>query len=110
MSQVNEGGTETGAAAHCASYYAATANDDARYPALRGDHRTDVCVIGAGFTGLGASAQYARARPATTAPPTTVAGPRRAGRSPDERSRRAGKSRQQPRQRHLPEGNFASKA
>ncbi len=52
MNQVNEGGTETAAPAHCASYYAATANDGARYPALRGDHRTDVCVIGAGFTGL----------------------------------------------------------
>jgi len=37
---------------HCPSYYAATRNDDTRYAPLRGDHRADVCVIGAGFTGI----------------------------------------------------------
>lgn len=37
---------------HCSSYYAATSNDDSHYAALAGDHRTDVCVVGAGFTGL----------------------------------------------------------
>ena len=34
------------------SYYAATVNDDTNYDALRGDVRADVCVIGAGFTGI----------------------------------------------------------
>ncbi|MDH3991264.1 MAG: FAD-binding oxidoreductase [Gammaproteobacteria bacterium] len=42
----------TSAEQHCPSYYAATCNDDAVYPPLRGDHRADVCVIGAGFTGI----------------------------------------------------------
>jgi len=37
---------------HCSSYYAATRNDDAEYPSLSGDTETDVCVIGAGFTGI----------------------------------------------------------
>ncbi len=37
---------------HTRSYYAATANDNTRYPILRGDIRSDVCVIGAGFTGV----------------------------------------------------------
>jgi glycine/D-amino acid oxidase-like deaminating enzyme len=37
---------------HTASYYAATANDDTTYEPLREDVRTDVCVIGAGFTGV----------------------------------------------------------
>lgn len=37
---------------HTASYYAASANDDTTYEPLRGDARADVCVIGAGFTGL----------------------------------------------------------
>jgi glycine/D-amino acid oxidase-like deaminating enzyme len=37
---------------HCPSYYAATRNDDASYAPLRGNQRADVCVIGAGFTGI----------------------------------------------------------
>ncbi|MFT4614423.1 MAG: gamma-glutamylputrescine oxidase [Bacteroidia bacterium] len=37
---------------HCPSYYAATRNDAAQYPPLVGSSTTDVCVIGAGFTGL----------------------------------------------------------
>lgn len=37
---------------HCASYYAATANDRTEYPALEGSHRADVCVVGAGFSGI----------------------------------------------------------
>ena len=37
---------------HCASYYAATRNEFAGYPPLQGDVRSDVCVVGAGFTGL----------------------------------------------------------
>lgn len=38
--------------AHTASYYAATRNDDSCYPPLQQDTRADVCVIGAGFTGI----------------------------------------------------------
>ncbi|MEH6581370.1 MAG: FAD-binding oxidoreductase [Halioglobus sp.] len=37
---------------HTGSYYAATANEITDYPPLRGEHSADVCVIGAGFTGL----------------------------------------------------------
>lgn len=37
---------------HCPSYYAATRNDNTEYPALQGDVNADVCVIGAGFTGI----------------------------------------------------------
>lgn len=37
---------------HCASYYAATANTKTDYPELRGSERADICVIGAGFTGI----------------------------------------------------------
>lgn len=38
--------------AYPASYYAATRNDSAHYPALRGDVRSDVCVVGGGYTGI----------------------------------------------------------
>ncbi|HET6387850.1 FAD-binding oxidoreductase [Hyphomicrobium sp.] len=34
------------------SYYAATANDQTRYPALEGTVKADVCVIGGGFSGV----------------------------------------------------------
>ncbi len=37
---------------HPSSYYAATANDHTAYEPLRGDVSADVCVIGAGFTGI----------------------------------------------------------
>ena len=37
---------------HTGSYYAATANEATDYPMLQGDQRADVCVIGAGFTGI----------------------------------------------------------
>ena len=37
---------------HTGSYYAATASEDTAFAALRGDHSADVCVIGAGFTGI----------------------------------------------------------
>ena len=40
---------------HCHSYFSATRNDAVEYPPLNGDVRTDVCVIGAGFTGLSAA-------------------------------------------------------
>lgn len=38
--------------AHTGSYYAATASPRTDYPALQGDQTADVCVIGAGFTGI----------------------------------------------------------
>ena len=37
---------------HTGSYYAASANERTDNPPLRGNHRADVCVIGAGFTGV----------------------------------------------------------
>ena len=37
---------------HCPSYYAATANQNPGFPSLTGSHSADVCVIGAGFTGI----------------------------------------------------------
>ena len=37
---------------HTASYYAATASETTDYPALEGSHTADVCVVGAGFTGV----------------------------------------------------------
>jgi gamma-glutamylputrescine oxidase len=37
---------------HCASYYAASANDQTLYPALRGARKADVCVVGGGFSGI----------------------------------------------------------
>ena len=38
--------------AHTGSYYAATVNRRTDYPALHGTQTADVCVIGAGFTGI----------------------------------------------------------
>lgn len=37
---------------HTSSYYAATANKHPEYPSLQGSQTADVCVIGAGFTGI----------------------------------------------------------
>ncbi|MCP5091215.1 MAG: FAD-binding oxidoreductase [Gammaproteobacteria bacterium] len=37
---------------HARSYYAATANEITDYPVLEGGKSVDVCVIGAGFTGV----------------------------------------------------------
>ncbi|MDX1508407.1 MAG: FAD-dependent oxidoreductase, partial [Woeseiaceae bacterium] len=37
---------------HTGSYYAATANVITDYAPLRGDQSADVCVVGAGFTGI----------------------------------------------------------
>ncbi len=37
---------------HTGSYYAATVNEATDYAPLRGDRQADVCVIGAGFTGI----------------------------------------------------------
>jgi glycine/D-amino acid oxidase-like deaminating enzyme len=37
---------------HTGSYYAATVNDVTDYPQLLGNETADVCVVGAGFTGI----------------------------------------------------------
>ena len=37
---------------HTSSYYAATANERTDYPVLEGSKSVDVCVVGAGFTGV----------------------------------------------------------
>ena len=37
---------------HTGSYYAATINDTTTHAPLEGEHRTDVCIIGGGFTGV----------------------------------------------------------
>lgn len=37
---------------HTSSYYAASLNQATDFPRLKGDLRADVCVIGAGFTGI----------------------------------------------------------
>lgn len=43
------------------SYYAATAHPHSSHPPLAGDIKADVCVIGAGFTGLSAALELAEA-------------------------------------------------
>jgi glycine/D-amino acid oxidase-like deaminating enzyme len=37
---------------HTRSWYAATVNEVTAYPELQGSHEADVCVVGAGFTGV----------------------------------------------------------
>ena len=37
---------------HTGSYYAASVNEVTDYPELLGEHSVDVCVVGAGFTGI----------------------------------------------------------
>lgn len=44
---------------HVGSYYAASANDTNTRPQLEGTVRTDVCVVGAGFTGLSSALHLA---------------------------------------------------
>ncbi len=44
---------------HVASYYAATANPSPERPALKGDIECDVCVVGAGFTGISSALHLA---------------------------------------------------
>lgn len=44
---------------HAESYYAATINDPTRYPALEGERRADVCVVGGGLTGVSAALNLA---------------------------------------------------
>ena len=43
---------QSGAQEHCRSYYAATVSHRTDYPALEGANATDVCIVGAGFTGI----------------------------------------------------------
>ncbi|MFP1643152.1 NAD(P)/FAD-dependent oxidoreductase [Pontitalea aquivivens] len=45
---------------HAASWYAATAAHDRRWPTLKGRGRADVCIIGGGFTGLSAALHLAQ--------------------------------------------------
>ena len=40
---------------HTGSYYAASVTERTDYPALEGAHRADVCIVGAGFTGVSAA-------------------------------------------------------
>lgn len=44
---------------HAPSYYALTASDRAVRPPLRGEVEADVCIIGAGFTGISAGLELA---------------------------------------------------
>lgn len=44
---------------HIASWYAATANDRRLRPTLEGTYEADVCIIGAGFTGISAALELA---------------------------------------------------
>ena len=44
--------TMTTSQPHTSSYYAATVNQPTNYPQLTGDVKADVCVVGAGFTGI----------------------------------------------------------
>ncbi|GGX82110.1 hypothetical protein GCM10007160_06830 [Litchfieldella qijiaojingensis] len=44
---------------HVASYYAASANPSPSRPALEGEIRCDVCVVGAGFTGISSALHLA---------------------------------------------------
>lgn len=37
---------------HIGSYYAASANPSPNRPPLQGDHETEICVVGAGYSGL----------------------------------------------------------
>ncbi len=46
-------------AEHAPSYYAATANPSPPRPPLQGDVTADVCIIGAGFTGVSAALELA---------------------------------------------------
>ena len=40
---------------HTSSYYAATRNDLTTYTRLQGEHETEICIVGGGFTGVAAA-------------------------------------------------------
>jgi glycine/D-amino acid oxidase-like deaminating enzyme len=44
---------------HTGSYYAATVNEKTEYPELKGGVSADICVVGAGFTGVATALQLA---------------------------------------------------
>jgi glycine/D-amino acid oxidase-like deaminating enzyme len=50
---------QSGFSAHAASYYAASSHVQPDYPALTGETKADVCVIGGGFTGLNTAIELA---------------------------------------------------
>lgn len=50
----------TFAPGHTDSYYSATAIGVDQYPQLKGEHKTDVCIVGAGYTGLSAALHLAK--------------------------------------------------
>ena len=61
------------------SYYMASANPHASHPRLGGEQRADVCVIGAGMTGLTAALELAgRGYTVAVVEPATSRGGRRA--------------------------------
>lgn len=45
---------------YVSSYYSSTLNLDADYPVLTGEHECDVCIVGAGFTGLSSAIHLAK--------------------------------------------------
>lgn len=47
-------------AEHAPSYYAASANLQLDYPALQGEQRADVCIVGGGFSGLNTAIELAQ--------------------------------------------------
>jgi gamma-glutamylputrescine oxidase len=49
----------SGETQHTTSYYAASANPAPERPPLRGDHQIDICVVGAGYSGLSAALHLA---------------------------------------------------
>lgn len=51
--------TSTTNPGHAPSWYAASANDKRVRPSLMGEEQADVCIIGAGFTGISAALQLA---------------------------------------------------
>lgn len=51
--------TNTPNPGHTTSWYAASANDKTVRPSLEGDQTADICIIGAGFTGISAALELA---------------------------------------------------
>ena len=50
---------KNGETKHTTSYYAASANPSPERPRLQGDHQIDICVVGAGYSGLSAALHLA---------------------------------------------------
>lgn len=46
-------------ATHCSSYYADSMNQQLQFPVLEGELKVDVCVVGAGFTGVSSALSLA---------------------------------------------------